>query len=248
MIKILLDPGHGAGATHNRGGVCFNEGDNNFHYSLVLKSELEKYESVQVGLTRTNINQNPNLQTRAAMGKGYDLFWSIHSNAGGGGKVRGTEVWDSVEKPNKTLATKISSETAKMFGHNDRGVKYRVGQPGVNWYGVLRFNGAKSAMIIENGFHDNSQDCAFFKNNHQLIAETQARVIAQHYSLKRKGGNIVNKPVNTAPNQTVANWAKESWDWSKKEGLLDGTRPKDNITREEFAMVLFRLHKSGKLK
>lgn len=33
-------------------------------------------------------------------------------------------------------------------------------------------------------------------------------------------------------------WAKEAWEWAKKEGLLDGTRPKDNLTREEFAVVL----------
>lgn len=33
-------------------------------------------------------------------------------------------------------------------------------------------------------------------------------------------------------------WAKSAWDWAKKEGLLDGNRPKDNLTREEFAVVL----------
>lgn len=49
------------------------------------------------------------------------------------------------------------------------------------------------------------------------------------------GGAIVankNKP---------SAWAKEAWEWAKKEGLLDGTRPKDNLTREEFAVVLKRL-------
>jgi len=38
-----------------------------------------------------------------------------------------------------------------------------------------------------------------------------------------------------------SSWAKEAWEWAKKEGLLDGTRPKDNLTREEFAVVLKRL-------
>ena len=38
-----------------------------------------------------------------------------------------------------------------------------------------------------------------------------------------------------------SSWAKEAWDWAKKEGLLDGTRPKDNLTREEFAVVLKKL-------
>ena len=47
-----------------------------------------------------------------------------------------------------------------------------------------------------------------------------------------KGGTAVagkNKP---------SSWAQEAWEWAKKEGLLDGTRPKDNLTREEFAVVL----------
>lgn len=242
----MLDAGHGAGAGHNRGGVCFNEGDNNFHYSLVLKKELEKYQGVQVGLTRTNITQDPSLSARARAGNGYDMFWSIHSNAGGGGRARGTEIFDSVEKPNKVFADKLCAATARVFGHNNRGTKYRKNNSGTNWYGVLRGNGAKSAMIVENGFHDNAQDCAFFKNNHQKIAQVQAKVLADHYGLRLKGGTAVSKPV--IKDQTVSTWGKEGWDWTKKEGFLDGTRPKDSLTREEFATVLHRLHKEGKLK
>jgi len=44
-----------------------------------------------------------------------------------------------------------------------------------------------------------------------------------------------------AEQNTPSSWAKEAWEWAKKEGLLDGTRPKDNLTREEFAVVLKRL-------
>lgn len=61
---------------------------------------------------------------------------------------------------------------------------------------------------------------------------------------KLKGGNIVNKPVDNTP----SNWAKESWNFVTKEGLLDGTRPKDPIKREEIGEILYRLHKAGKLK
>jgi N-acetylmuramoyl-L-alanine amidase len=45
------------------------------------------------------------------------------------------------------------------------------------------------------------------------------------------GGNVAGKDQPSA-------WAKNAWDWAKKEGLLDGNRPKDNLTREEFAVVL----------
>lgn len=36
-------------------------------------------------------------------------------------------------------------------------------------------------------------------------------------------------------------WAKAAWDWAKKENWMDGTRPKDNLTREEFAVVIKKL-------
>ena len=49
--------------------------------------------------------------------------------------------------------------------------------------------------------------------------------------------------VTVADKNTPSTWAKKAWDWAVKEGLLDGTRPKDNITREELAAVLERLVK-----
>jgi len=52
---------------------------------------------------------------------------------------------------------------------------------------------------------------------------------------KLKGGATVTDK------NTPSAWAKEAWEWAKKEGLLDGTRPKDNLTREELAVVLKRL-------
>ena len=38
-------------------------------------------------------------------------------------------------------------------------------------------------------------------------------------------------------------WAKDAWDKAHELGLLDGTRPHDNVTREELAAVLVRLSK-----
>lgn len=61
---------------------------------------------------------------------------------------------------------------------------------------------------------------------------------------KLKGVVKVNKTVNNTP----SSWAKESWEFAKQQGWLDGTRPKDAITREEIGEVLFRLYKQGKLK
>lgn len=41
--------------------------------------------------------------------------------------------------------------------------------------------------------------------------------------------------------EVVSTWAKEAWDECTKRKLLDGTRPKDSVTREELACVIYRL-------
>lgn len=38
-------------------------------------------------------------------------------------------------------------------------------------------------------------------------------------------------------------WASEAWTWAKEERLMDGTRPKEGLTREELAVILLRLTK-----
>ena len=53
--------------------------------------------------------------------------------------------------------------------------------------------------------------------------------------------NALKGADKVAEQNTPSSWAKEAWEWAKKEGLLDGTRPKDPLTREEFAVVLKRL-------
>lgn len=37
-------------------------------------------------------------------------------------------------------------------------------------------------------------------------------------------------------------WAQEAWQWAKKEGLIDGTRSKEPLTREEMATILKRFY------
>jgi N-acetylmuramoyl-L-alanine amidase CwlA len=50
---------------------------------------------------------------------------------------------------------------------------------------------------------------------------------------KLKGGATV------AEKNVPSSWAKEAWEWAKKEGITDGTRPKDAATREEIITMLY---------
>ena len=54
---------------------------------------------------------------------------------------------------------------------------------------------------------------------------------------KLKGGATVTEK------NVPSSWAKEAWEWAKKEGITDGTRPKDTMTREEMVTMLHRYHK-----
>jgi len=48
---------------------------------------------------------------------------------------------------------------------------------------------------------------------------------------------------NEADKDKPSSWAQEAWDWAKKEGITDGTRPGDTATREEVITMLYRYHK-----
>jgi len=51
------------------------------------------------------------------------------------------------------------------------------------------------------------------------------------------GGNV------TQDKNAPSAWAKEAWEWAKKEGIIDGTDPKGMVTREQLATMLYRYHK-----
>ncbi len=54
---------------------------------------------------------------------------------------------------------------------------------------------------------------------------------------KLKGGATM------AEKNVPSSWAKEAWEWAKKEGITDGTNPKGAVTREQLTTMLYRYHK-----
>ena len=54
---------------------------------------------------------------------------------------------------------------------------------------------------------------------------------------KLKGGAAVSDK------NVPSSWAKEAWEWAKKEGITDGTDPKGMVTREQLVTMLYRYHK-----
>lgn len=211
-IKILLDPGHGAGREHNRGfRGGDNEGDANYNYCVGhLKPALERKGFI-VEMTRKKITDDPTLAERGAMAAGYDLLFSSHSNAMPKPNTgTGTEIFDSVQKPTGSLAGTLSAEIAKTIGITNRGRKTRKDSDGTDWYGVLRNSKAKSAMLVEHFFHDNDKDVAKWWKTYKQVAERTADVLAAHYGLSK--AKVYGTPIMGKPTVTLAQmeqWARD---------------------------------------
>ncbi|WP_425538184.1 cell wall-binding repeat-containing protein [Microaceticoccus formicicus] len=206
-IRILLDQGHGV--NYNKGIVeGYFEGTAMYWYGLILKNELEKY-GFDVKTTRNDIEAEErsligskysstngiSLQQRGAMGEGYDLLLSLHTNALAWNtpnyqKARGTEIFDSTTSPRKDLAEKLCTMIAEHFGHTNRGVKYKFDEDGsgANWYGVLRHSKATHSMLVEHGFHTNEDDCTLLMDREFKIemAQKTAKLLAEYYGMPVK--------------------------------------------------------------
>lgn len=197
---LVLDPGHGPGIASNRGGVLFNEGDQNFEFSRYVIKEANKYKNVKVITTRTTNGAWPGVYTRAKMGAGADLFLSLHTNAvssvNGGSRVRGVEVINSSNSANNSMAYEIASMVSKTVGNPNRGVKYRsingsfYGKPilgSMDYYGSLRNpNTAKTRYLIEFCFHTSLQDSRAFLRSREQVAKNLMEIVARNYNLEKK--------------------------------------------------------------
>lgn len=186
MNTLILDPGHGPGETHRRGGLLFCEGDANYALAREIKRQAGE-RHIPVRLTRTE-NEDPTLQERARMGGEDTLFLSLHSNAGPPHR-RGTEIYDSLRSPDKALAEHLGRTIAETLGTPWNGVRYRRYSnenewkvtnhpvPAPDYYGVLRHNGAPVAMLVEIGYHTNRDDSLAILKNRTALAKAILDVV-----------------------------------------------------------------------
>lgn len=199
-VVIVVDPGHGEGIAHNRGGLIFNEGDQNYEFSKMVIKELNKYDNVVVKTTRPYSSADPSLESRANQAAGADLFLSLHTNAApnsikGASSIRGVELYSSQTSSNNSMAYEITKMVSDTVNTPNRGVRFRTydgstyGNPvsgAQDYYGVFRYgNTAKTKYLIEFVFHTNLDDSHAFLNNREEVARNLASIIARNYNLTK---------------------------------------------------------------
>lgn len=196
----MLDPGH-SGSRYNASPVYPGYYESNMTWTLAhkLKAALIS-KGFEVGLTRYDKDEDPDLTDRGRRSAGYDLFLSLHSNAASFEEAD-YPLMIHMASDDKTDIDEISCEIAHMLGDAvaqamecDESIYYtkttdfdRDGNGYVDdeWYGVLF--GAKSVgvpgIIIEHGFHTNRRCAMWLSDDKNLtrLAEAEADAIAKYY-------------------------------------------------------------------
>lgn len=230
----MIDPGHGgrdSGAARNG----LKEKNIVLTISEGIKKRLEDdYMGIQVILTR-DTDQFIELKERTDIANeiAADALISIHCNAGDGAggfeSFRYTAASVKSKELQDTLHKRIMAELEK-FNVIDR--KPKAG----NLHMVRESN--MPAVLTENLFID--ADAILLQNDQVIEAIIKGHVagVVQFFGLKQKD------PVKAADEEdldVVSPWAKSVREQAALKGYMDGTRPRDFVTREELAAILIRI-------
>jgi uncharacterized protein YjdB/N-acetylmuramoyl-L-alanine amidase len=205
-VTIVLDPGHGG----TESGAVYNglyEKTLNLKIAEYAKAELETYEGVTVGMTRT-ADSNVGLEERAikAGAQGGNILVSLHNNASGYGTMYGAEVFVSVlnayHDSSAVLGKLIVDQLAELGIYN-RGVKSRASETGTiftltgelaDYYAVIKYSAYRGfpGIIVEHAFMDNANDAQKYLSSDAKLKElgvADATALAQYYGLKKKSAS-----------------------------------------------------------
>lgn len=213
---VILDPGHGPLTNPYPAASGYYEGTQMYKLMLILKKRLEEH-GIKVITTRNKLSDDPDLTTRGrtAGQNNADLFLSLHSDAIGNyvASAKGVSAYYSIQDAtkNKALAAKISYQVSTLMGTRDRGALTRIGNGGLDYYGVIRSSaasGCKNAFLIEHGFHTNTDDVKWLISDNKLaqIAEVETRIICEYFGKAYNSASAVsNIDVNTSTTSNTTN-------------------------------------------
>ncbi|MCR5594961.1 MAG: N-acetylmuramoyl-L-alanine amidase [Lachnospiraceae bacterium] len=189
-IKICIDPGHGGenlGAEWNG----YLEKDMTMIVARSMKEELEKYQGIEVYMTRTeDVDMSLEERVDYAASVDADFFFCLHFNMSAEHDMYGAECWVSAFGNDYARGfdfSKIEMGLLTDLGLYDRGIKTRLNSEGTNYYGVLRMADLEDmpAVIIEHCHLDNYNDEPFYDEYDWLVeyGKLDATAVAMYYGL-----------------------------------------------------------------
>ncbi len=191
--NIVIDPGHGGEGDKNLGAQYngLSEKELTLKVAKALKSELEKYDNVNVYLTR-DTDRLISLEDRAKYAKSVDadFVYSIHFNASAAHEFYGSEVWTSAfgtyYQAGYDFGQIMAGEWSAL-GLYQKGTKSKIGKQGLDYYGIIRHCVARDipCVILEHAYLDHGYDVPKVKGADFLkkLGVADATAIAKYFRL-----------------------------------------------------------------
>ena len=163
-----------------------------------MYEELSLYDNVEVYLTHTE-DVDMTLEERAEFAKNVnaDFLFSIHYNASEYHELFGSEIWVPLNAPFNDYGYQFGYEFLSILKERGlflRGIKTRVGDKGLDYYGIIRFANARDipAVILEHCHVDEARDTGFCDSEDDLIqfGKDDATAVAKYFGLKSSILNV----------------------------------------------------------
>ncbi len=262
--KLGLDIGHGIN-TYNppnslsKGYKGFAEFTHNNAVAKFAKT-LAELNGFEVYLPQPFDGLDVDIDTRCKNIKAYkcNLVISAHANAAKDETATGREVWYWTGDSKAERLAKIWDNNAIELGNKNRGIKASAPNSPYN-FGILRTNSYNGipAIITEAGFFTNDDERLLLASVdfQKLCAKVIVKTACDYFGMPFKDKVEVimtSNPIKEVPkvvvNQEVSAFAKDAQKWvsDPNNKISDGTRPKDNVTREEMWTMLYRANQLKK--
>ena len=196
QLKVMIDAGHAGKYNRSTTNTKYYESEMTWKLANYLKEALEE-KGVQADLTKKSLADDPSLNERGKMAKGYDLFISLHSNACATESVDypvslvyqnldWTDIDDKSIELGKKLANIVQEEMkTKQAGRilqkksgNDRDGNGILDD---EYYGVLAASRLVGTVgvLVEHSFHTNAKATEWLLDDSNLksLAAKEAELI-----------------------------------------------------------------------
>lgn len=249
-VKVVIDPGHGGEEKGAEYGI-YTEKLMTMVVAKAMKEELEKYDGIEVYLTRTEDVQM-SLQERADYAKsvGADFLFCIHFNASDLHNLYGAEVWCSAYGKCYTEGRRFGEmclDELCTLGIYRRGVKLRLSEKEEekDYYGIIRHSVEYNipSVIIEHCHMDNKEDLKYFNTMEGMkkLGVLDATAVAKYFGLSSNELNVsykgyprpdvesMVKPDSTEPKNVSLTCLRVKKDTGEAELLLTGEDKESGI-------------------
>lgn len=221
-VKIMIDPGHAGYYNPSTVVSGYYESVMTWTLSNYLKEELEAL-GVQADLTKTSLQDNPDLQPRGHMSAGYDFFLSVHSNAASYSSIDYPVAicyqnldWTTIDDTSREVGQILTDTVTNVMGTNQKGIIWQRlsdndrdgnGVHDDEWYGVLcgaRYVGTPG-VLMEHSFHTNYRTTVWLMQDSNLrnLAKAEAAVLSDYFKAKKATETTTNTTTETTTTETT---------------------------------------------